>query len=95
MSQPTAIVQINTKVRERENTEWAPNRIGHNSPCADLTRARFTPFLPSSFFQSTVTPAPNSTLVRDDQVQFEMDRNTAASVLLELEKIEAIMNGAQ
>lgn len=59
LSQPTAIVQINTK-----------STLPSASPAA--------------------TPVS-----REKQLQFELDRSTVANVLLEMEKIDAIMTAAQ
>ena len=45
--------------------------------------------------KSTIATSPTASTVRDQQLQFEMDRTSVANVLLELEKIDAIMSGAQ
>lgn len=79
-----------------QSLEWRLDVQRHSNSVSDMATPAAIVQIRTQTNQSGAATTTTTTAAAPSQlVQFEMDRSTAANVLLQLEKIEAIMAGAQ
>lgn len=77
-----------------QSLEWRLDVQRHSNSVSDMATPAAIVQIRTQAANQSQTAAATAT-APSQLVQFEMDRSTAANVLLQLEKIEAIMAGAQ